>query len=126
MSSRRNRRRRVLPVQDGTTKSHGRDELWQMIEAALNDADIGSVWMSHQLHAELLADAVDPTDGDEFDVLPASVPGRVMVMLYDRRQSNVRIFPLDDEGAAYIEAFMRNPQWDELIPARFWQKGADA
>jgi hypothetical protein len=116
MASRRKRKKRVLPVQDGITHTQGKDEMMALIEAALNDADIGSVWVSHLLHAELLADSVDPMDGDEFEVLPASVPGRVMVVLYDRRQSNVRIFPLDAEGGAYAEAFVRDPKWDELLP----------
>jgi len=115
------RKKRVLPVRDGM-----RDATWANVEAALNDLDLESVWVSQLLYLELLDDPVDPADPDEYQVLPPSIPGRLMVMLYNRHQSNVRILPFDQEGSAYTLAFMRNPRWDELLPTVFSQSGVEA
>jgi hypothetical protein len=76
-----------------------RDVQWDVVERALNDPDLRAVHVSWALLGEL----VEPgEDGAEFLRLPVTVPGRVMVMFYDRPRDNVKLMAFDAAGAAAV------------------------
>lgn len=105
--------KRLIPAGDGLVSIGGRQEFDQWLDEALNDPDIAFVGVSGVLFDEMVADRVrvDLVALDE-------VPGRVLVAYYNRTESNLRMFPLDQVGSDWVLSFLQKPDYSVVMPWR--------
>lgn len=74
------------------------DDVWAVIEAALNEPELVEVRVSALLRGDIEDEPDDPL------ILLEGVPGRVLALFYDRQVDNVRLMGFDSAGLAWIQA----------------------
>lgn len=71
------------------------DEVWRVLEAALNEPELAEVRVSALLRDEM-------GDPDAVLLPLEGAPGRVMALMYDRAVDNLRLFAFDQAGTDWV------------------------